>query len=255
MDIRLNLTIAVAYKSPAQIARVVTEDWLSRNMFCPHCGKLHIRQMPNNSPVSDFICPDCKREYELKSKKGGFNNIVNDGAYDTMIERITSNNNPDFFLLDYSLKTETVNNLIFIPKYFFVPEIIIKRKPLASTARRAGWVGCNINLLGIPSQGIVPIITNGQIQDVNTVLSKTRQSKSLETKDIKQRGWLMDVLMCVNKQPQNFTLNDMYLYTQMLEVKHPDNHNIQPKIRQQLQLLRDKGYIEFLGHGKYRRIV
>lgn len=255
MEITLNLAAASDYKSPSQIARIVTEDWCNRNMFCPHCGRLHISHLPNNSPVADFICPNCRNEYELKSKDGGFTDMVVDGAYSTMIERITSNTNPDFLLLDYSLKEQKVHNLTFIPKYFFVPEVIIKRKPLAATARRAGWVGCNINLAAIPTQGRVPIIINGQVQNIDTTLSKTSLSKNLETRDIKQRGWLMDILLCVNKQPNSeFTINDMYTYTKTLEEKHPENHNVQAKIRQQLQYLRDKGLIEFIGRGKYRRI-
>ena len=33
---------------------------------------------------------------------------------------------------------------------------------------------------------------------------------------------------------------------------YPANQNVRPKIRQQLQVLRDQGYIEFLGQGRYR---
>ncbi len=40
----------------------------------------------------------------------------------------------------------------------------------------------------------------------------------------------------------------------MLQARHPQNNNIRPKIRQQLQVLRDKGVIEFLGRGLYRKI-
>ena len=74
MDIALNSVLAVGYKNLSQIARVVTEDWLARNMFCPHCGQLHVEHMMNNSPVRDFVCPNCKNEYELKSKQGKFGN-------------------------------------------------------------------------------------------------------------------------------------------------------------------------------------
>ena len=47
----------------------------------------------------------------------------------------------------------------------------------------------------------------------------------------------------------------MYSFIDELEKKHPDNHNVAAKIRQQLQYLRDKGFIEFLGSGKYRKIL
>jgi hypothetical protein len=39
-----------------------------------------------------------------------------------------------------------VENVILIPRFAFPLSAIEKRKPLAETARRAGWVGCNILL-------------------------------------------------------------------------------------------------------------
>ena len=52
-----------------------------------------------------------------------------DGAYKTMIERLQSNSNPNFFFLNYDTNSFDIVNFIVIPKYFFVPEIIEKRKP------------------------------------------------------------------------------------------------------------------------------
>jgi type II restriction enzyme len=64
----------------------------------------------------------------------------------------------------------------------------------------------------------------------------------------------MDVLNCVNSIPtDDFTLQDMYRFVDELSVKHTGNRNVEAKIRQQLQLLRDKGFIEFLGRGHYRK--
>ena len=66
----------------------------------------------------------------------------------------------------------------------------------------------------------------------------------------------MDVLNCVNKISRPvFTLEEIYEYENELHIKHPQNNNIKPKIRQQLQFLRDKGFIEFLGNGKYRKRI
>jgi hypothetical protein len=33
---------------------------------------------------------------------------------------------------------------------------------------------------------------------------------------------------------------------------YPGNRNVRPKIRQQLQMLRDRGWLEFTGRGRYR---
>ena len=61
---------------------------------------------------------------------------------------------------------------------------------------------------------------------------------------------------CVNNVHRDiFTLKEMYGFVDVLQELHQDNHNIEAKIRQQLQLLRDKSFIEFLGNGVYRKMI
>jgi type II restriction enzyme len=69
---------------------------------------------------------------------------------------------------------------------------------------------------------------------------------------MKSRGWLMDVMAIVEKLGQEFTLGQVYTFEENLERKHPDNRHIKDKIRQQLQALRDRGYLEFVERGSYR---
>lgn len=69
MDLTFDLSLINAYKSPTQIARVLTEDWFARNMYCPICGGTSICKAELNAPVKDFVCNVCKSQYELKSKK------------------------------------------------------------------------------------------------------------------------------------------------------------------------------------------
>jgi len=255
MELKFDLSLAENYKSPSQRARVLTEAWVGNHMFCPRCGHTKINRFSNNQPVADFFCPACNNEYELKSKKGRLGNKINDGAYSTMIKRITSNSNPDFFFMDYSQKEVKVNNLILIPKHFFVPEIIEKRKPLSDTAKRAGWVGCNILIHMIPIQGRIEIIRSGKLLDKEQIIRNTNRSQMLKINNINSRGWLMDILRCVNQMPfEEFGLDGIYKFEQALYKKHPDNKNIKAKIRQQLQFLRDKGYIQFVDRGKYKKI-
>ena len=255
MDLNFHSIPDDRYHSGTQKARVLTEGWVNQNMYCPRCGNAHIQHFENNRPVADFFCSVCQNEYELKSKDGSLGYKINDGAYDTMIERITGNNNPDFFFMSYSKAELRVKDFIFIPKYFFVPDIIEKRKPLAPTARRAGWVGCNILIDKIPKQGRISIISDGNVTDMNTVIQKVKRSEKLQMESIPSRGWLFDILRCVNQIPhEQFVLEDIYGYEGVLREKHPSNNNIRPKIRQQLQFLRDKGFVEFLGNGKYKKL-
>lgn len=255
MDLSFNKVVAKGYKSTPQIIRQLSEAWVTENMYCPRCGYEKLEKFSNNQPVADFFCLLCHNQYEIKSKNGKIGASINDGAYQSMISRITSNTNPDFLFLSYRRDVLKVISLVLIPKHFFVPEIIEKRKPLPITARRAGWIGCNILLNQIPTQGRIQIINDGIIQNKKLVINQVNRIKSLQTNDINARGWLFDVLNCVNLFSSDiFSLSDLYTFENILNQKHPENNNVKAKIRQQLQFLRDKGFIEFLGRGHYRKI-
>jgi len=252
MKVLLPIEIAEKYSSSSQRIRVASEYWVSRSIFCPNCGN-SLSDFVNNTPVADFYCKNCSEEYELKSKKGTMGKKIVDGAYSTMIERLNSNNNPNFFFLTYDKSTYEVKDFLTIPKYFFVPDIIENRKPLNITARRAGWIGCNIVVNNIPEFGKIFYIQNGVSRSKGEVLEKWgRTSFVKSTHDIEAKGWLLDILLCVEKiKKKEFTLEEVYKFELYLKAKHPANNNIQAKIRQQLQFLRDKNVIDFLGRGKY----
>lgn len=253
MNLHFDEALGEKYKSKVQKIRVMSENWVEKNMFCPCCGNSHIFELKNNVPVADLKCDKCGEIFELKSKEGKIGKKINDGAYATMIERITSITNPELFVMRYSQSYDVID-LTLIPKFFFVPQIIEKRKPLASTARRAGWTGCNILYSEIPPQGKISIIRNGVMKSIDEVVENYVQIKKLETQNIDSRSWLFDVLNCVNHiQANEFCLQEVYAYAEILQEKHINNHNIEAKIRQQLQFLRDKGFIEFLERGLYRK--
>jgi type II restriction enzyme len=50
----------------------------------------------------------------------------------------------------------------------------------------------------------------------------------------------------------DFTLAEIYAQEDRLAALYPGNANVRPKIRQQLQVLRDRGYLRFEGRGLYR---
>lgn len=257
MNLNFNSNLTSSYSSNSQIARVLTEDWVKRNSYCPSCGNSKLSEFENNKPVADFYCNNCLEEFELKSKGGNkLGNKIMDGAYSTMIGRINSQNNPNFFFLNYEKKNLTVNNFLIIPKHFFVPEIIEKRKPLSVNARRAGWTGCNIDITKIPESGRIFIIQNSEIINQNIVQDKWLSTIFLKNKNIDSRGWIIDIMNCIDKIKNNtFSLDEMYNFENQLKLKHPSNNHIKDKIRQQLQYLRDKGIIEFLGRGVYKKTI
>lgn len=254
MKLTLDLPLADNYTSQSQKARVLTERWVDDSIFCPNCGHLKIDKYPNNQPVADFFCSNCKEDYELKSKQDSIGTKILDGAYHTKMERLRSSSNPNLFVLNYNLQKLSVLNFFVIPKHFFVPEVIEKRKPLAVTARRAGWIGSNILLQKVPQAGKIFLVRQEKVEPKEKVLAEWQKTLFLrEEKEISIRGWLLDIMRCIEKiGKRKFILDDVYRFENELKILHPDNKHIKDKIRQQLQFLRDKGYLDFVSRGYYR---
>lgn len=248
-DLHFHTDLSEGYRSASQKARLLTETWGGEHIFCPGCaGKLFHHK--NNKPVADFFCASCQYDFELKSQQKAIGEKVQGGAWQKMIDRITSLQNPHFFFLAY--QNDCVKDLILVPRYFFTPDIIEKRKPLSEKARRAGWTGCNILLGKIPQSGRIFYIKDSQPKPQSEII--TAFNKICFLKDIKPdlKGWTLDLMLCLEKLPEkSFTLKEAYQFEKILQEKHPDNHFIKDKIRQQLQYLRDKGFLEFRGKGIY----
>lgn len=69
--------------------------------------------------------------------------------------------------------------------------------------------------------------------------------------------WKYEVKQCIvklyNHGKRSFTLTDMYLFIPELEKRTGRRSNIKSRIRENLQKLRDDGFIEFLDYqGTYR---
>lgn len=250
MTATIHSSLADSYNSNSQKIRVLTENWVGEYMYCPNCGN-SLHGYENNRPVADFYCSKCNEDYELKSKKNSMGKKIVDGAYSTMISRLNSNQNPNFFFLNYDVKNLQVNNFIVIPKHYFTPEIIEKRTPLSATAKRAGWVGCNILMNSIPESGKIYFIKNKLHEEKNKVLDDWSKTLFLREAKSEQKGWLLDVMMCIDKIGNQFSLKELYAFVPYLKIKHPDNNFIEDKIRQQLQVLRDKGFLKFTNRGNY----
>lgn len=240
-----------SYKSNSQRIRVLSENWMQSQMFCPACLNPKINSFPNNTPVADFFCSNCNEQFQLKSQKSKFGKRILDGAYKLMINSILKDMRPNFFLLKYN-QDYYVENLFLLPYFFFTENIIEKRKPLSRTARRAGWIGCNILLNNIPPEGIIKIIEERKLKNKNLIQDKWKKIIFLKNIPLPERGWTVDVLRVVHSVgKKEFSLNDIYEYEEELAKDHPNNYHIKAKIRQQLQILRDKGFLRFKERGKY----
>ena len=60
-------------------------------------------------------------------------------------------------------------------------------------------------------------------------------------------------MKCVESiRKKEFDLDDVYAFEAQLSKLYPNNRHVKQKIRQQLQFLRDRGYLDFISRGYYR---
>jgi len=255
MNLQCEPELAAAYKSRSQIARVLTEDWCARELYCAACPSNALSRAETNAATVDFFCPKCAQPYQLKSRLNAYTSKITDAAYAPMIRAIREDRTPNLLFLQYS-NNWAVSNLLLVPRFFFSESVIEKRKPLGPGARRAGWVGCNILLGNIVPDGRISLISNGIALPSKDVRSRFAEMRALSGVRPETRGWTLDVLRIVREiGKENFTLREAYDHADELQALHPLNQHVRPKIRQQLQVLRDLGFLRFVAPGQYAVIT
>jgi type II restriction enzyme len=244
--------LGAAYKSPSQRARVISEGWARENLYCPRCESPRLEQSLSNTRVVDFTCPRCAAAFQLKSQSHPFSRRIMDSAYGAMRRAIEEDRTPHLLGVHYDRLCWRVRNLVLVPSFAFTLSCLEKRKPLGPSARRKGWVGCNILLSNIPADARIALVLDGRPASSSSVRRQYGRLQSLERAGHERRGWMLDVLQVVRSlQRQEFSLNDVYSHSSDLRKLHPKNLHIHEKIRQQLQRLRDVGFVEFVGGGRY----
>ena len=256
MDLALDPSVAEGYSSKAQRSRVITETWADQNLYCPNCGAETLEAHRPGKRVEDFRCPSCDRRVQLKAARGGHGRKVANSAYDPKMEAIRANEAPDYAFMGFDPDQWRVTDLSLVPGHFMTPTVIEKREPLSSDARRSGWVGSNILLDRIPAAGHIELVAEGESRPRERVRQEFEQTAFLAETDASARDWTTAVMDCIEELPvqqgEEFELTDVYAFEDRLADLYPDNDHVRAKIRQQLQVLRDEGLIEFLGNGEYR---
>lgn len=243
------------YSSASQRARVITEAWIKTYGYCLACESDKLLPTASNTQARDFECDQCGHPYELKSSSSPFARRVPDGAYASMMRRIQTSTVPSFLLLQYTATWNLVN-LCAIHHVLITPAAIEQRKALALTARRAGWVGCNIVLSGIPPEGRIPLIKSGIAVPKHESRKLFAAIERLSGLSVSGRGWTAAVLRSLHGLgKERFSTDDAYTIEPELSLLYPTNRNVRPKIRQQLQVLRDAGLLSFESRGIYRFVT
>lgn len=253
MTFQFNAELRGSYTNVAQQIRRMSEDWIAKNGYCLNCDSDRLTPTAANTRSRDFVCARCSYGYELKSKCGIFSKTVLDGAYSAMIQTIREGRTPTFLLMEYTTSL-SVLRLRAIHHSLITEQAIVARKPLSASARRAGWTGCNIVLPAIAMQGQIPLVVGGAFCSKISSREAFARIETLSGLSVTSRTWAATILRLTDSfSGERFSLGEMYQFEPELQRLFPNNKNIRPKIRQQLQSLRDAGLLTFHGGGKYER--
>lgn len=124
---------------------------------------------------------------------------------------LSAQNNPNLTLIAYSRAKRAVHSRAVVPKHLFTPSNIEERKPLAPTARRAEWIGCNMLIGRVPDAGKSFIVRDGKPVGKHEVIEAWRKTLFLLAEIPETRGWLIETLNCVESTGRDdFSLAAVY---------------------------------------------
>ena len=128
------------------------ERLIVKTVKCPGCKSKErtLRLLPPNFKCADIICDFCGYLAQVKTKsvRGNLPDTcpptILGAAWAPQRDRMSSGVYFSLFIvLESDLKATAI---YFLPRELQTPEMFIPRKPLSSTAKRAGWQGYMIDL-------------------------------------------------------------------------------------------------------------
>jgi type II restriction enzyme len=138
------------WKSESRIVGEASENYTKDNIKCLRCNENNFKKCKTNEQSKDLICISCNQKFQIKAKsvtQQQVNNIKTKnkfttlgGEYSTTLKNI--NEQIDYLIILYEKHTYKIISMLYIKYENINFKCIIPRKPLAITAKRAGWQGC-----------------------------------------------------------------------------------------------------------------
>jgi type II restriction enzyme len=252
MNLSMNSEPVADDGSHSQRARVVTQSWGEKNLYCPNCSSPQLDHHTQANGDSDLGCPRCHSRFQLKGQGTRFGNSIAGGTYTAMMRAIQGDTAPSYYFLHYDPAVTTVRDVLLVPHFAIPPSAVVKRK---------GGTGCNLLLNRIPVDARIPIVTtimtspNGgdteciMLSRPEEVREKFKRIKPLAKIPARQRALALDVLTIVRRLMNarfpvgTFTNAEVGAFEGELARLHPGTRLMRDKIRQQLQVLRRAGLL------------
>ena len=140
------------WTSESRIVGEACEDYVKNKVKCIRCNNNNFEKYKTNEKSKDLICISCNQKYQIKAKSVTHKQINNikcknqfktiGGEYSTTLTNI--NEKIDYLIILYEKQSYKILNILYITNENINSNCITPRNPLSSTAKRAGWQGCNI---------------------------------------------------------------------------------------------------------------
>ena len=127
------------------------EDFVKKSVDCPKCKKKNksLRALPINFRCADLICDFCGYLAQVKTARVKDLNKVPEqilgAAWGPQKERMEAGIYFPLFIVLVSQDSKD-RSIYYLPADLQTSEMFIPRKPLSTTARRAGWIGYMIDM-------------------------------------------------------------------------------------------------------------
>ncbi|WP_424257044.1 DpnI domain-containing protein [Castellaniella sp.] len=133
------------------------EKLVAKSCGCPKCKRSKtLKLLPPNFKCADLICDFCGFLGQVKTMTvpavSPLPKQILGAAWGPQKERMDSG---IYFPLFLVLKAPTNHAIYYLPTDFQSPALFSARKPLSSTARRAGWQGFMYVLGAVPDGAFV----------------------------------------------------------------------------------------------------
>ena len=134
-------------RTSKQITGDFGEDLIQKTYDCPKCKREKtLKKLPLNFKCADIICDFCGYLAQVKTKNVKDINVfpkqILGAAWPPQKERMDAG---IFFPLFVVLKNGKEHSVFYLSSDLQTEDMFVKRKPLSSTAKRAGWQGYFLN--------------------------------------------------------------------------------------------------------------
>lgn len=141
------------------------EDAVRKRIPCARCNReRHYTRLPTNFECADVICKFCGYLAQVKATRladgtDEFPNRIMAAAWGPQHQRIIAGIFHALYLVGFRQDGKTLVRIDFVPPHVLeaCPSVFEPRKPLSSTAKRAGWTGFMLNLSELPAVGRIQV--------------------------------------------------------------------------------------------------